>query len=158
VTRLGFMSKRVALEIQGELDALHLIWTLLDQVMGGISDPPPPKQERYNTLVAVQEAVTNVLRHSYGGDLSRPFRVELVIEGNRLTITLVDFGPPFDPTVVEVQPDESKPGEGGYGIFFMRTVMNQIRYSREDGANILVMVKIFTPEPSPAGSVEGEKA
>ncbi len=152
------MAKRIALEVQGEVNALHLVWNLLDQVMEDLPRAENLQQERYNTLVAVQEAATNVIRHSYGGSLTKPFRVEMELEGTRLAVTLVDQGPPFDPTCVQCEPDEDHPEEGGYGIFFMRSVMDRIRYSREEDRNILEMVKDFSPALSPAGSsgeVEG---
>ena len=145
------MTKQVSLEIRGELDALHLIWTLLGQVMEAIPQARPLQQECYNTLVAVQEGATNVIRHAYGGILDRPFRVEILVEGPRLQVSLVDVGPPFDPTQVEVFPKEERPEEGGYGIYFMRTVMNEIRYARVGETNVLTMVKDFSLHPVPAG-------
>ena len=146
------MGKKIGLEIQGELDALHLIWTLLDQILEEIPQSGSLQQERYNTLVAVQEAATNIIRHSYRGDLDKPFRVEIDLEGSRLRVTLIDQGPPFDPTCVECEPDEERPGEGGYGIFFMRSIMNEIRYSRRNETNFLEMAKDFSRGPSYAGS------
>ncbi|GEM_PF-1632084 len=146
------MGKRIALEVQGEVNALHLVWSLLDQVLGELPRAGGLQQERYNTLVAVQEAATNVIRHSYGGRLHKPFRVEMKLDGPRLVVTLVDQGPPFDPTCIHCEPDEDHPEEGGYGIFFMRSVMDRIHYSRVEDKNVLEMVKDFSQALSPAGS------
>ncbi len=146
------MGKKIALEVQGEMNALHLIWTLLDMVLEEIPHAGALQQERYNTLVAVQEAATNVIRHAYKGVLSQPFRVEMELEGPRLLVTLVDQGPPFDPTRVENEPDENHPEEGGYGIFFMRSVMDRIQYFRRGETNVLEMARDFSPSLSPAGA------
>ncbi len=136
--------KRIVIEIQGELDVLRIVWSLLEEILEGIPEVRHREDERYMTLVAVQEAATNVLRHAYEGDLTLPIRFELKATGPMISITIVDHGPPFDPEKEEKVPDEENPAEGGYGIYIIKSVMDKVIYDRREGKNFLTMIKDFS--------------
>jgi len=139
--------KKIGIEIQGELDALHIIWSLLEEILNEIPEVRHREDERYTTLVAVQEATTNVIRHAYKGDFSNPFKVEIEALGPKVTITIIDYGPPFDPDFHMKEPNEEDPAEGGYGIYIMKSVMDTIEYKRMEDKNYLIMVKDFSLQP-----------
>lgn len=96
--------------------------------------------------LAAEEALVNIINYAYrdnGG------KVEIICHQENspksLVITLKDQGVAFDPikqappidsqTLVEEKPI------GGYGIFLIRKIMDEIRYKREGDANILTLVK-----------------
>ena len=101
---------------------------------------------------AVDEALTNIMRHSYGGALDR--RIELsclrVAKGRAKTgegieVRLVDYGPKIDPAkLCGRKLDEIKPG--GLGLHFIRQSMDIVEFRRSRGANVLRLVKYLPQE------------
>jgi len=97
------------------------------------------------TLLAVDEAISNIVHHGYRG--RQEGRIEITVErdGADLVIRLYDDAPPFDPTTVE-PPDLTLPLEqrpvGGLGIHLMRQNMDRISHGvTEQGGNELTLVK-----------------
>ena len=101
---------------------------------------------------AVDEALTNIMRHSYGGALDR--RIELSClrvakgraqSGKGFEIRLVDYGPKIDPAKLRGRKlDEIKPG--GLGLHFIRQSMDIVEFRRARGANVLRLVKYLAQE------------
>ncbi len=88
-------------------------------------------QEKVDDLIlAVDEAVTNILVHGYQG---RPGYLEIVIERNEnhVSARVRDRASPFDPRQVP-DPDLTIPLEqrklGGMGIFFIRHLIDLVDY------------------------------
>lgn len=92
--------------------------------------------------LAAEEALVNVFRYAYP---EAPGDVEMTckLEENRFTIEIVDSGIPFDVTAT---PDPKVTGgaherePGGLGIFFIKKVMDEVRYRRENDRNILTLI------------------
>jgi anti-anti-sigma factor len=111
----------------------------------------------YYCQMAVDEWCTNIIEHGYGEQISglssqqaaeqaEYRRIEISCEGtpNTLTITIGDDSSRFDPTQLsDEEPsqllDEREPG--GLGWFFIRRIMDGVRYEFRDGKNFLTMVK-----------------
>jgi|SRR5579859_22860 len=106
---------------------------------------------------AVDEALTNIIRHSYQGAPDRP--IELKIRAMRqlpagsaaaegLEILLSDHGPAIDPTTMcGRELNDVKPG--GLGLHFIKQSMDIVEFQRADGANCLRLVKfVRTPKHS----------
>lgn len=98
--------------------------------------------------LAVDEAITNVIRHAYGGKLDRPIAVQFnKLNGEDATkpgleIVLSDRGPKPKPDAFKGLP----PGElrsGGLGLHFMRQSMDAVVHSRVGATNRLRMVKFI---------------
>ena len=113
----------------------------------GFSDP-----EVRSVTRAIDEALTNIMRHSYGGALNR--RIELsclrVAKGRARSeesfeVRLVDYGPKIDPAKLRGRKlDEIKPG--GLGLHFILQSMDIVEFRRARGANVLRLVKYLSPE------------
>ncbi|WP_420264747.1 ATP-binding protein [Candidatus Magnetominusculus dajiuhuensis] len=90
--------------------------------------------------LAMEEVFVNIARYAYEG---QPGTVEMVIkadEAGNLHIELIDEGVPFDSTTVPEPDLEASIDDrdvGGLGIFFIKQLMDEINYSRQDGKNIL---------------------
>lgn len=95
-------------------------------------------------VVAVNEAVTNILLHGYEnrpGDLL----IEVHGDGDYVQVVLEDRAPLFDPTKVP-EPDVSLPLErrqpGGVGVKMMRAFTDDLRYeATAAGTNRLVLIR-----------------
>ncbi len=101
--------------------------------------------------VAVCEACANIIRHAYGGDHSRPIWLRARPKPNGVELEIRDFGRPFDPASVPV-PDLERAHEGGYGVFLMHKLMDEVEYSSptEGTGTMLRMIKSGQSSPSTA--------
>ena len=93
--------------------------------------------------MAVREAVANAIKHGNKLDVTKKVNATFELNGHDLSITISDEGTGFDPEKVS---DPLNPQNlmktSGRGIFYMRTFMDQIRYSFEAGSGTsLVMTK-----------------
>ena len=113
---------------------------------------------------AVDEAVSNIIRHSYHGRVDETIEVRV----NRLDaethsgpergveILLFDSGPPVDPTKLQARPlDEVRPG--GLGLHIIRGSMDTVEYRREGHLNRLRLVKYTRSSKGASESVEEKR-
>jgi anti-sigma regulatory factor (Ser/Thr protein kinase) len=139
------MFAKVTLNLIGPLDRLRLVWQTGETLLEAVVFDEDPEAARYNVLVALQEMVTNVMRHGYQSDHSRPIVVAFELTDDSLAIELRDQGPPFDPLQYDtsaLDADESMPTQcGGHGIRIVRQVMDKVEYQRDDGWNVLRLTK-----------------
>jgi serine/threonine-protein kinase RsbW len=100
---------------------------------------------------AVDEALTNIMRHSYAGKLDRP--IEVLCQrvpkrngtGDGFEVVLSDRGPAVDPAKMQGRKlDEIKPG--GLGLHFIRQSMDVVEFKRERDVNLLRLIKYLQAE------------
>jgi anti-sigma regulatory factor (Ser/Thr protein kinase) len=102
-----------------------------------------PADERWRFLVALDEALSNVVRHGYGG---QPGDIEVTFSraDDGVSITVSDLAPAFDP-LRAAAPDLAAPlgsrSEGGVGVALVRALMDEVRYERRAGRNVLVITR-----------------
>jgi len=101
--------------------------------------------------LAVEEALVNIFRYAYP---DRPGEVEVRCQATadrQLVIEIEDEGVPFNLLSIpdpELSPDINQRKIGGLGIFFIRRMVDDVRYRREQDHNILTLV--VSPErPAP---------
>jgi serine/threonine-protein kinase RsbW len=138
------MFAQVVLKLTGPMDHLRLVWQTGETLLESVVFDEDAEGNRYNVLLALQEMVTNVLRHAYRRDESKPVEVAFELSSDRLQIELRDQGPEFDPVtffnagaVATDMPTEV----GGFGIHIARMVMDEVSYSRRAGWNVLRLSK-----------------
>jgi sigma-B regulation protein RsbU (phosphoserine phosphatase) len=100
--------------------------------------------------LALEEAVSNVMLYAYPGRNDGKVFVEFAKakdeQGEKLIFTISDSGIPFDPTAkpeADITLSAEERAIGGLGIHLVRKLMDEIRYERQDGKNILTLVKIL---------------
>lgn len=92
--------------------------------------------------LAVDEAVTNIITHGYGG--AGDIELELERRGTDLVIRLCDQAPSFDPALApaaDLRPPSERDGPGGFGVYLMKSVMDEISHRATDTGNELTMIK-----------------
>jgi anti-sigma regulatory factor (Ser/Thr protein kinase) len=111
---------------------------------------------------SVDEALANVIRHAYRGRGGLPIEVtcrKLCDGMNPLTprgieIVLKDSGLPADVKKLKSRSlGELRPG--GLGLHFMKEGMDVVEFRRQNGKNLLRMVKYLAPS-KPEEKLEGE--
>ncbi|MDJ0520746.1 MAG: ATP-binding protein [Planctomycetota bacterium] len=92
-------------------------------------------------LLAVTEAVTNVIRHAYDGRDDQRIDLDVIAGEHELQLDLVDYGQFVDPKHIESRPlDEVRPG--GIGVHLIKSTMDRVEYVKnEHGGTTLTMVK-----------------
>jgi anti-sigma regulatory factor (Ser/Thr protein kinase) len=135
------MSPSLSLRLDAVLEDLPQIRCFVQESASalGIASGDVP-----NVVLAVDEAVTNIILHSYAGH-GGPVEIEVTKRLGALVVRLRDKAQPFDPTCVPA-PDLTDPVEkrtlGGLGVHLIRQVMDQLIYRRRvDGGNELTMIK-----------------
>ncbi len=107
-----------------------------------------PAVECRSITRAVDEALTNVVRHSYGNRLDKPIamyfrRTQRRHEGevqHGLEILLCDHGAGVDPSKLRGRPlEEIRPG--GLGLHLIRQAMDTVEFTRKGPTNRLRLVK-----------------
>jgi anti-sigma regulatory factor (Ser/Thr protein kinase) len=117
-----------------------LVWQAAESILENIPFEDSPEQIRYDILLALQELLTNVLRHGYRGDASRPIEMAMRGHADEFVLELVDHGPAFDPTALR-DPDFDHTRVGGFGVYIARTVLDELSYERRGQCNVLTLVK-----------------
>jgi len=110
----------------------------------GFSEP-----ECRSVTRAVDEALTNIMKHAYRGQSGRPIEMHCrrvpgdqaeARRGDGLEILLSDHGPAVDPSkLCGRQLDEIKPG--GLGLHFIRQSMDSVEFTRTGSVNQLRLIK-----------------
>ena len=110
---------------------------------------------------AVDEAVSNIMRHSYHGRLDQPIEIycnRIQRRGNGeaeqgVEILLFDCGRAVDTTKLEARPlDEIRPG--GLGLHIIRGSMDTVEYKRAGRLNRLRLIKYAHSSQGECGSTE----
>lgn len=108
-----------------------------------------PEAVRRSLNIALDELLANELSHGMAGRDAGSVTVEVELDRERLTATIADDGPPFDP-FRQAAPDTTLSVDerpiGGLGIHLVRELMDDVSYERRDGQNVVVLVKRLMAE------------
>lgn len=108
-----------------------------------------PDNNVFGLALALEECASNIVNHALMRDASRTFQVTLERTPDSFMIELRDEGPEFDPTgaarLTRPPQDEESDLPGGWGLELVRRKMDEIRYHREDGTNVLRLTRRLAP-------------
>lgn len=94
----------------------------------------------YHLNLVLTEATVNAIKHGNFDNPKDTVRISIHIQENELNIKVFDHGQGFDLESVPL-PDFDHPKEGGMGIFFIRTLMDSVTYTRQGDCNVLEIIK-----------------
>ncbi|MBR4726296.1 MAG: SpoIIE family protein phosphatase [Clostridia bacterium] len=119
---------------------------VIDYVAALVEKLPFSMKVQNQIEVAVDEIMSNIVHYAYG-DRKGKATVRVESDEKGITLTVTDSGIPYDPLKKE-DPDitlsAEERGIGGYGIFIVKKVMDELHYQHVNGKNILTMRKNFT--------------
>jgi serine/threonine-protein kinase RsbW len=98
----------------------------------------------YKIETAVDEACSNIIEHAYGQEDLGDIEISVKIHPEKITITLIDFGKPFDPKYVKepnLSSNLSDRDNHGLGIYMMKQWMDIVEFYSEGNRNILTLIK-----------------
>ena len=99
------------------------------------------EKDIFGLSLALEECGSNVVNHGLKGDASQTFQVTIEYTGEAVLVELRDPGPEFDPTRAPAKPPNDDEQVGGWGIQLARHYVDDIRYHRKSGQNILRLTK-----------------
>ncbi|MBI5326036.1 MAG: ATP-binding protein [Ignavibacteriae bacterium] len=105
------------------------------------------ENEANKITLAVDEACTNLIKHSFNFDKSKEFCVTVEPTSMKFIVKILDKGTPFNPLdVSETNMNEyfKDYRKGGLGIQIMRSVMDEITYNPsgiDNNENILTLTR-----------------
>ncbi len=97
-----------------------------------------------HTQMAVDEAVTNVMEHAYGGRADGHIDLDFRVTARELRIEIRDQGAPFDSATIQepnIHSPLSERAIGGLGVFFMRKLMDKVEFTHDRRGNLTRMTK-----------------
>lgn len=109
-----------------------------------------PADMREDIVVAVDEAITNIMMHSYQGREDGDIEICCTCCDGIFHLSLSDRGDGFEPPGFDSILEDKRrivrssgPVKGGYGLILMHKFMDDIIFTRDDasGRNVVVMKK-----------------
>lgn len=135
---------QVDVVIPNQTRYLHLIGSIGEHVGRELDNFKGDRETlAYHLNLVLTEATTNAIKHSNFNDPKDTVRITIHICENELIIKVYDHGQGFDLDSVPV-PDFDQPKEGGMGIFFIKTYMDSVTYTKMEDANVLEIKKSLT--------------
>ena len=129
------------LTLPADIDRLSEVLSFVEEQLEEIGCPIKAQMQ---ICVAVEEVYVNIASYAYA-----PATGMATIRLGRtqepaVTITFIDSGVAFNPLEKE-DPDVSLPAEereiGGLGIYMTKKTMDEVRYERAGGNNVLTLIK-----------------
>lgn len=98
----------------------------------------------FNLNLVLEEAVVNIINYAYPKEKNESIYLSASLYGGSIVFTLTDTGKEFDPTTVpdaDITLSADDREIGGLGIFLIRHIMNEVKYERIEGKNVLTLQK-----------------
>jgi anti-sigma regulatory factor (Ser/Thr protein kinase) len=102
-----------------------------------------PERFIFGLALALEECGSNIVNHALQRDGRQTFQVTFERAPNMFALELRDRGPAFDPTAAPARKPQAEDEDlpGGWGIPLVRRHVDEIRYQREAGENVLRLTK-----------------
>ena len=132
------------LTLQATLENLTQVTDFLEQELEAAGCP---MKVQVQISIAAEEIYVNIAHYAYApGTGEATVRIEILDDPTAARITFLDGGVPFNPLAKE-DPDITLSGEergiGGLGIYMTKKSMDDVKYARTDGKNVLTIVKSY---------------
>jgi serine/threonine-protein kinase RsbW len=133
--------KKTELTIPAEIDVIIPLRNLIEKI--GLHYALATSTI-YAVKLAVEEAITNIIRHGYIDTSHGKITIQIFVQLDRFSVVLIDQGLSFDPRLVN-NPDIveyiDKGKKGGLGIFMIRRLMDEFHYAVTDKGNEIRLTK-----------------
>ncbi len=99
------------------------------------------EDERNAVTLAVDEAIANIIKHTYNGEENKPIVIFFRMLDDRLQIVLRDFGDKLDLNKIKSR-DLNDVRPGGLGVHFIKSAMDEVYYDNSlEVGNQLTLAK-----------------
>ena len=98
----------------------------------------------FNLNLVLEEAVVNIINYAYPKEEHERIYLSAKLNEGSIVLVLTDTGKEFDLTMVpdvDITLSADEREIGGLGIFLIRQIMNEVKYERIEGKNVLTLEK-----------------
>jgi serine/threonine-protein kinase RsbW len=132
--------KCYSIELPAKLESLRIAAPFTAAVLLEIPNLPDREHLIHDLALVSSEALTNAIRH--GAMVDMPVSLGYSLDANGITITVTDHGSGFDLEAVALPEFDQMP-EGGYGLYIMKSIMDDVRYQKSTTGNTLILTKTW---------------
>jgi sigma-B regulation protein RsbU (phosphoserine phosphatase) len=134
-------SGEMVMTLKNRLEEIDRVNEVFDQfaLENGI-----PKDVSFKLNMVFDDLLNNVITYAYPDEKDHEIEITVQVNPGRLSVTLVDGGIPFNPFEAEEVDTTLSLEErsiGGLGIHLVKNTMDETTYNREDGKNVVRLVK-----------------
>lgn len=134
-------SLRFREEVPSTTGELHRLRGVVEREAVRVGFDP---ETAFRMSLAVDEACSNIIRHSYRNNPAEQFTVEITVDDDHFIIHLIDHGTTYDPSNAghfdrDAYLNAMRPG--GLGLHIIRMVMDDVSYETIGERNHLRLVK-----------------
>ena len=123
-------------EFDGDLRQLASMRAFLREVCQGA---PADDDMLHRLELALTEAASNIILHSYEGQQSGPITLTIEADARQVSMTLRHRGNPFDPqSAADPVFDGSK--ESGFGLYLIRQCVDDVQYRHDEQGCVMQLV------------------
>ncbi|MBI2569568.1 MAG: ATP-binding protein [Candidatus Schekmanbacteria bacterium] len=134
------------LSVPSATDYLELIRGFVARICEKFGIPSAPGA---HIVAAVDEAAASVIEHAHRGQPGGEVRLAVAIDYQKLSIVVTDDGAGHAPEAMS-GPDPcqhlAELRVGGLGVYLMKTVMDEVEWTRDGARNQVKMVKHLIPK------------
>ena len=127
--------------LANEISEISRLYDFIEEIGNEFSLTP---DVIFNLNLVLEEAVVNIINYAYPKEEHQSIYLSASLHEGSVIFVLTDTGKEFDPTMVP-DADISLSAEdrqiGGLGIFLIRQIMNEVKYERIEGKNVLTLEK-----------------
>jgi sigma-B regulation protein RsbU (phosphoserine phosphatase) len=105
-----------------------------------------PDQIRLKMHVVIDELLMNIISYAYPDEDRHDIGIKVELSADRLKVSMVDDGIPFNPLGIETPDTELALEErkiGGLGIHLVRKMMDRVSYQRRIDKNVITVQKFL---------------
>ncbi len=129
------MAPRLDIRLKNQLPEIHRLADLVDAFF---SDRGLSPKLSYNFNLALDEIITNIVSYGYDDEDEHAIDVRLEVIDGVVEAEVVDDAKaynPLDAKEPDITADLDDRPIGGLGVFFVKELMDDVRYRYENGRN-----------------------
>lgn len=104
-----------------------------------------PNEIQHDLRLVLEEVFVNITNYAFPSGEKHTVSIEISNTANAISITFIDDGIAFNPLIDcnnEIDADDH--GEGGMGIYLIKSLTDQQEYSRIEQRNVFTVTKHYT--------------
>ena len=110
-----------------------------------------PRKCIFEINLCLDELLTNIISYGFTDTREHFIKISIIRHESVLILHIEDDGIPFNPEKLEkprLSPNIENRKVGGLGVYFIKELVDDIRYQRRDGKNKLTLKKIIPVQES----------
>ncbi|AFY74705.1 HAMP domain-containing protein,histidine kinase [Synechococcus sp. PCC 7502] len=137
-----------SLSINSELTDIEKLRQNLSQILAAAA---LTMESIEDAQLIAEEVVVNIIQYGYANSQGGHIDLQLELDAERLTMTFIDGGKPFNPITEIAAPDlngdDDRRSQGGLGFFLVQQLSEKVNYIHENGKNILTVCQLIAKIP-----------